>query len=277
MQAAESIAKGLSDGPLRVGLSTLPYRDAAGKGAVHAVVQIDGPALADAARGSQLAVQVYGYAMDHGRVLDSIALNTSMDLTKIGEDVRRSGLRIVTAFPVATPSMDVRFFVRAGTEGAYGSAGASVASPSFADGTRFVSPPLFTLSRAGNVAIPFQPAGRPRIDIPFRLGTEAFIPETSAVLRPGQSRDACVFVWPQTPAGSALEVSGEIVRDGETAKPVRITNTPRVVVDPDGFDRYVISIVVPDTEPGDYRLRLKFAEPGTNRSSLSESTIRIER
>ena len=273
--AAETLAKGLTEGSLRVNIATLPYRDREGKAAVHATVQIDGPALVEAAKGTELAIQIYGYAFEKGRVADSIALNTSIDLTKMGADIRRSGLRVVTAFPVTAPSLDVRFFVRAGTGGAFGSAEQSVATPPSAEDPRWISTPIFLLSRVGNIAIPFQPAGRPRIDIPFRLGSEAFVPDAAPVITTGHAREVCAFVWPAT--GSApLEVSGSLVSGGGSTLSVRVDGL-RVVTDPDGFDRYVATLHTPDAEPGSYVLRLKFTEPGSNRSTATEAPVRLER
>lgn len=111
-QAREAIAKGLSGGPLRLRLTTLPHRDTAGKQSVNAVLQIGGAALAEVAQGKEMAIRVYGYAMTSGHVLDGIALNTSIDLSKSGNAVRDSGLTVVTAFPASTGNGDVRFFVR---------------------------------------------------------------------------------------------------------------------------------------------------------------------
>ena len=91
LQAAEAISKGLSGGVLRLHLIALPYRDRDGNLSVHAALQIDSPELSGAARGPQLAVQIYGYLMGEGRVLDSLVLKTSLDLNKFGDAVRSSG------------------------------------------------------------------------------------------------------------------------------------------------------------------------------------------
>lgn len=86
-----------------------------------------------------------------------------------------------------------------------------------------------------------------------------------------------MFVWPHSPDGGALDVTGEILRPGEVSRPTQLMADPKIFVDHDGFDRYVVSIAAPDTEPGMYTLRLKLTEPGTNRSHASETSIRIER
>ncbi|MEO8361681.1 MAG: hypothetical protein ABI672_16725, partial [Vicinamibacteria bacterium] len=277
-QAREAIAKGLSGGPLRLRLSTLPYRDTSGKQSVNAVLQIGGDALAQAAQGKEMAVQVYGYAMASGHVLDGIALKTSIDLAKVGAAVRDSGLSLVTAFPASTGNVDLRFFVRAGTSEITGSIQRNVAVPVFDAGESVLSAPLFMLPTAGQVVVPFQPKGRPQIRIPFYVGDDRFVPDPAVTLTPGRPRDVCVFVWrDRTGPTAPYAVTAELVRSGQAHLPVRIDGVPRIVPDADGFDRYVFSIVPPAVPAGDYTLRLNFVESGTGRSSRTEAIVEIER
>lgn len=274
LQAAEAISKGLTEGPLQLDVVALPYQDAEGRPVVHAVLQVGGPALTEAAQGATLPLQVYGYALDNGRVLDSIAMNGSIDLAKAGADVQRSGLGIVTAFPVSAPSVDLRFFVRAGSAGAIGSLEKSVPAPDTIE-AGWISPPMFTLPRAGHFAIPFQPSGRPRIDVPFRLGEEAFIPDPAPVLTRARPREVCVFVRSRSAASEPLEVSGEFRQGGGAAKPLRAEGL-RIVKDRDGFDRYVLTVRAPELVPGAYVLRLKFTDPETARSRTTEVAVRLD-
>jgi hypothetical protein len=277
MLAAEAISKGLSGGPLRIHLSTLPYRDREGQSSVHAVLQVDGPALSEAAQGKELAVQVYGYAMSGGRVLDGMVLNTSLDLSKLGAAVRSSGISVLTAFRVSPGNVDLRFFVRAGSAKATGSIQRGVAVPAFAAGGRVVSAPMFLLPPAGRLIVPFQPQGRPAIKIPFYVGDDRFVPDTLVTLTPGRARDACVFVWRDREGSKApFSVTGELIQSGQAPRPVRIEGPPRVVPDEDGFDRYVVTVLAPQAPAGAYTLRLMFVEPGTGRTTRTESGVLIE-
>lgn len=277
IQATEAIAKGLSGGRLGLHLTALPYRDAAGARSVHAVLRIDGGALAEAATGKQLAVQVFGYAMASGRVLDGIALNTGVDVSKFGPALKSSGITLITAFPVSTGNVDLRFFVRAGTSDLTGSLQRTVAVPAFGADQGVLSSPIFLLPPAGQVVFPFQPQSRRQIKIPFYAGDERFVPDTTAILTPGRAREACVFVWrDRTGPLSPFNVSADLIRPGQPAQPIRLEGAPRVVPDSDGFDRYMLKLIPPDTA-GDYTLRLTFADPGTGRTSRTETAITIER
>lgn len=277
MLASEAIGKGLSGGRLRLRLQTLPYRDREGAESIQAVLRIDGPALAEAAQGKTLGLQVYGYAMDKGRVLNGLALNTSIDLAKVGEALRKSGINLLTSFPVPAGNADLRFFVRAGSSDLTGSIQKNVAVPAFAPGGLVLSAPLFALPPAGQVVVPFQPQNRPPIPIPFYVGDDRFVPDAAPVLTRGQPRGTCVFVWREGREATApLKVTGEIVRPGHDPVPLRFDDAPRVATEADGFDRYLVTVQAPEVEAGDYLLRLRFAEPGTGRVSKTETPVVIQ-
>lgn len=273
MQVREALSKGLSGGPLRLHLTTLPYQDPQGKASVQAVLQIEGRDLAESAKGGALAVQVYGYLMSGGRVLDSLALNTSLDLSKFGDAVRTSGIRLLTAFPALPGDQELRFFVRTGAAGITGTIRTGVTVPEFRSDA-VISTPIFTASPAGKVVVPFQPGARPQIKVPFYVDNEPFVPDVPATLVAGRPREVCVFVWRDRSASNApLNVTAEMVREGESALPVRVEDPPRVVSDPDGFDRYLITVVAPEAPVGDYAFRLTFVEPGTGRVVTTQSAI----
>jgi hypothetical protein len=277
MLASEAISKGLSGGPLRLHLSTLPYRDREGKASVQAVLQVDGAALAEAAQGKDLAIQIYGYAMAGGRVVDGLALNTAIDLAKFGPVVRDSGISVLTAFPVSTGNVDLRFFVRAGSADVTGSIQRDVAVPAFLAGERVLSAPMFMLPPAGRLVVPFQPKSRPAIAIPFYVDDRRFVPDASVVLTPGRAREACVYVWRDRGADLApFKVTAELIRGGQEPQPVRLDGVPRVVSETDGFDRYVVTVVPPAAAAGAYRLRLTFVEPGTGRAVRTEAEVELD-
>jgi len=278
LAAAEAIGKGLSGGPLSLHLVAMPYRDREGRSTVPAVLHIDGSALAAvAARGERPDLQVYGYAMAAGRVLDTLALNTTLDLSKVGASVRSDGVRVLTAFAVSPGAVELRFFVRAGASGETGSIRRLVEVPATVEGETVLSPPVLMLPPTGRIAVPLQTRSGPQLEIPFRLGSVAFVPDAVS-LEPDRARDLCVFVWrARTGSTDPLEVTGEIARPGEAPLPLRIEGVPRVVPDADGFDRYVVTVVPPQATPGAYALRLTFREAGSELTTRSETQVVLEK
>ena len=221
-------------------------------------------------------LEVYGYVMDEGRVLDSLAATTTIDVGKLGRALETSGLQILTAFPAPEGQADLRFFVRVGGSDQTGSIQQGVSIPAFTEGQPVLSPPLFNVPLTGRVALPFQPKERPRIEIPFRLGGEPFVPESGVVLKPGTTREVCVFVWPaRAEAAAPYEVTAELVRLGDAPQPLRLGGAPRIVTDRDGFDRYLISIVWPPAGTGDYTLRLIFRDSAKGRVASTSSTVTL--
>jgi len=275
-QAREAIAKGLSGGPLRLRVVTLPYRTASGEPSVNAVLQISGDALAGAVDGNKMPIQVFGYAMSQGRVLDGIAFSTSIDLEKLGGAAPSSGINVVTAFPVSTGNVDLRFFVSAGSSGVTGSIQRTVGVPAFTPDERVVSAPLFPAGNHGQIVFPFQPKGRPLITIPFYLGDRMFLPDASVTLSAGQPREACVFVWGGPAQATPFEVTAELIRSGQPPIPVDLASAPRAVREADGFDRYLVTLVPPPGVAGEYTLRLRLLDPATGRTSRTDASVLIE-
>ena len=125
---------------------------------------------------------------------------------------------------------------------------------------------------------PTQTRGPPAAEIPFRVGGEPFLPDPAPALTPGPRTDLCVFAWPARPAAAVpLEVTGEIARPGGAPLPVRIEGAPRVVPDPDGFDRYMVSVVPPARGRRRLLLRLTFREPASGWTAASETGDRDPR
>ena len=276
LAAAEAIGKGLSGGPVGLRLVAMPYRDREGRPSIPAVLYIDKPTLAAVARGGRLDLQVYGYAMAAGRVLDTLTLETTLDLSKLGASVSSDGVRVLTAFAVSPGVVELRFFVRAGAAGDIGSIRRQVEVPAIVEGEPRLSPPVLMLPPTGKIVVPLSTRNGAQLEIPFRLGSAAFVPDAVS-LQPGRASELCVFVWrPRTASTDPLEVTGEIARPGEEPLPLRFEGVPQVVADSDGFDRYVVTVVAPEASPGAYALRLVFRDGATGRTTRTETRIALE-
>ena len=131
---------------------------------------------------------------------------------------------------------------------------------------------MLALPLEGRIVVRGKTRAGPEREIPFRLGSDPFLPDP-ITLRAGQARELCVFVWR---AGGRLDVTGEIARPGEASRPLRIEGVPRVVGDPDGVDRYLLTVIPPGAPPGEYAMRLTFRSPGSSLSAQSETEVRLE-
>jgi hypothetical protein len=267
-----------ANGSLRLRLTSLPYLDAAGKGSFHALLHVDGAGLLEAARDNQITIQIDGQVRQDGRNVDSMALKATIDLARFGDAVRSHGVAIAANFPVSPGRVDATFSVRTERPDLNGSVQRSFLAPEFIEGRTVLSVPVFTRPPSGRLVIPFQAQNRPKSEVPFRFGGESFVPESEATLSPGWARQVCVFVWP---AGVSLtpplEIIGEIVRAGAAPIALRVEGEPRVIPDPDGFDRYLIKIVAPEATPsGAYTLRLTFLDSVSRVSGTSEADVLVK-
>jgi hypothetical protein len=278
LMAAEAIAKGLTGGRVALDVVALPYRDRDGKATIPAVLRIDGEALESAgrhARGEPLTIHVYGYAMADGRVIDTLEMETKLDVAKAGQQLRQDGFRVLTTFAAAPGPVELRFFVRAGKAGETGALRSGVTVPPFKEATLVVSPPLPTIAATGKIVGWFETRAKPPLEIPFRVASSPFLPDPTPVLSPGRSRELCVFVHPGAAGSNArLQVAGELVPAGKPALALRVEGL-RAVADPDGFDRYLVTVVPPSAPAGRYTLRLAFTDAATGQTSRGETEIAL--
>jgi VWFA-related protein len=274
LAAAEAIAKGLSGTGSSLSVLAIAQRGLDGAVSLPTVLHIDGKTLAAAAKGERLGIQVFGYAMAAGRVLDSLTLETTLDLTKLGERLSRDGLRLLTVFVVPDETVEIRFFARAAGSIELGSIRHAVTAADDS-GALLLSPAMAMLPLVERIAMPVATRRGATLEIPFRLGNEPFVP-AAVSLQPGRPTELCVFVRRAAPGpGEALDVSGELVRDRADPVPVRLDGSPRIVDDHDGFDRYVFSLAAPLAPAGEYTLRLTFRDTTSGLTGRSETKAEL--
>ena len=185
VQAAETIAKGLSGGPIALRAVGVPYRDANGATRLPVVLEIDGRSLAGAGV-HELKLQIYGYAFDGmSRVRDAFALSPAFDLDKLGASIRERNVQVITSFVVPEGPADLRFLVRDPATGRAGSLRLELSVPSFAGPQLVLSAPLFVDDPRTRVVVPAATRGNPVLQIPFRLAERAFTPDAWPTLKQG--------------------------------------------------------------------------------------------
>lgn len=276
-QAAEAVAKGLTGGPLELRVEAIAYLGTDHVPFVPAVLEIDGRALATRAAGPELKLEIYGYAMAGGRILDGFALSPTLDLRKVADRVQSKGLQVITTFAAIEGPVDLRFFVRDAGSGLWGSARYRLHVPAFAADELVASPPLVVDDPASRIVIPFASRGRPQLEIPFRLGETRFVPEPLPRLAAGRPREVCVLVWRgrPNPDRAPLKLSAELRSAAAAPRAVTVTRPPRVVSDADGFERYVFELVLPEGLRGRCTLRLTLEDPSTGAATASEASLEL--
>jgi hypothetical protein len=271
------VAKGLTGGPLSLHVIAIPYRAPDGGLAVSAVLDLDPRSLPKPAAGGELKLEVFGYALAKGRVLDGLALSPALSQAKLGDRMKRSGIQILTSFAAAPGPVELRFFVRdAAAPEVWGATRFALGVPSF-EGTELRAlPPLVMEDASNRVVIPFASRGRP-LQIPFRVGATRFVPQALPALSSGQPRELCALVWRGGAAGdrAPLEVTAELLESGGARRELELGGAPRVARDEDGFERYVVSVTVPRDARGQQTLRLSFRDPASPVVAQSETVVEL--
>jgi hypothetical protein len=276
LQATEAIAKGLSGGPLALRAIAIPYRGGEGAPAVSAVLDVDARSLLGATSPGDLKLEIYGYALAKGRVLDGFALRPALSLAKLGDRVRSGGVQVLASLGAAEGPVELRFFVRdAASPERWGATRFALDVPSFGGGELRALPPLAMDDPSSRVVIPF--ASRERsLELPFRVGATRFVPEALPAFTAGKPRDLCALVW----RGGAeerppLDVTAELLDATGSKRALTLASDPRVTRDSDGFERYVVSVAVPEGVRGEQTLRLSFRDPAASAVAQSEAIVEV--
>jgi hypothetical protein len=276
LQAAESIVKGLSGGPIALRVVAVPYRDAKGRTLLPVVLEAEGASLTTGA-GTQLKLEVYGYALDgEGRIRDVLFLNPTLDLARLGDRLRARGVQVITTFALPAGPADLRFLVRDAASGRAGSLRVRLTLPSFEGDTFVVSPPLFVDDPQARVVLPAASRMNPEIEIPFRIRDAAFTPDGRATFDRQAPKEVCVLAWRGTGEAAAgpLEVTAELV--GATASsPLAFARPPRLARDADGFQRVAFTIAPVDLPDGAYALRVTLRDPRSGSEAHSEVGVEL--
>jgi VWFA-related protein len=276
LQAAESIVKGLSGGPIALRVVAVPYRDAKGRTLLPLVLEADGTSLT-AGAGAQLKLEVYGYALDgEGRIRDVLFLNPTLDLGKLGERLHQHGLQVITSFALPPGPADLRFLVRDTASGRAGSLRVRLTIPPFEGDTFVVSPPLFVDDPQARVVLPTPSRMNPEIEIPFRIRDVAFTPDGLPTIDRGAPREVCLLAWRGTGEAAAgpLEVTAELV-GATAASPLAFARPPRLARDADGFQRVAFTLEPVDLPDGPYALRVTLRDPRTASEARSEVGVEL--
>ena len=277
VQAAETIAKGLSGGPIALRAVGVPYRDANGATRLPVVLEIDGRSLARAGV-HELKLQIYGYAFDGmSRVRDAFALSPAFDLDKLGASIRErnaAGHHLVRRARRACGSP------LPGARHGHGARGLAALGAERAVVRRAAAGPVIAPLRGRP-----EDARRGARGDPRQSRTPDSVPAGGAGVHTGRmahaqagsGREVCVFAW--SAAGAAgpprYEVKAELL-DAEGAHSVLVAGSAQVVHDADGFERVVMNVDPGSSRSGEPVLRVRLVDPATGATGSTEVAVRVE-
>ena len=279
LQAAESIAKGITGGPIAVGAVAVPYRDAEGRVTVPVVLEIDGDSLLDRGAGSTMHFEVYAYALDAQGVIEDVAsFSSKLDLDTLRTKLTGKGIQIHTAFELKEGDHDIRLLVRDAELGRTGSARLQVHVPSFAASETVLYPPLFMADPADWVVLPIPSSGVTHPELPFRVGASPFTVRGLPALSNGRTDSVCIMAF--TPGEfdptAQFGLGAKLIAANGGAFRIGRIELAESFAESDGFRRFVLNLTPADVSPGDYTLQVTLKDPRTGAVSQAGQPVRVQ-
>jgi hypothetical protein len=280
MAGAEAIAKGLSGGPIGLEALALPYRNASGRISVPVIVQVDGASLLERGAGSQLALEVFGYAFDSaGRGEDMVALASTLELDKLGAKLEQTGLLVQATFNLAPGRHSLRFMVRDGEKQRAGVHALPVEVPPFEGGARVLYPPLFMDDPASWLVVQATSRSGAPVEMPLRVGEDAFAPRIDVNLVNGKTDKVCVMTYDGGKSyepGAQFQIGAQLINAEGTAVRIGSVALARAVAELDGFRRFVLNVTPKDVPAGEYTFKVKLTDPADGAVSEAIQPVRVQ-
>jgi VWFA-related protein len=273
LQAAGQVVSGIEGGPVGLAVLAAPFKVASNIGGdkayVPVVIEIDGASLLAGSQGAAAPTEVYVYALDaKGAVQDFFTQTIGLDLAKVGDAVRRTGVKFFGDLDLAPGAYSIRVLVRNGQTGAAGMRVASLEVPAFsAQSAPVLLPPFFPEPAGRWLMVRETNARAGQVPYPFMARDQPFIPASKPDLLPEQAA-AVSLVGYRLGAGDLTAEAMVMTADGKEAGEGKIEILGRDETTADGLDRLTATFQPPALQPGDYLLLVTVtnAQGGTETS-----------
>ncbi|MEA2570120.1 MAG: hypothetical protein QOI24_2121 [Acidobacteriota bacterium] len=195
---AEIILNDIPQSGLGVAALTAAFPTTGANAQVPVILEINGTDLTKNAKGNTLNAEIFIYAFDDsGVVRDRLYQKMSLDLTKVGDKLRASGIKYYGTLSVPPGTYAVKSLVRVPETEARGFARSELTVPRANEVA--VTPPLF-IEEGGNwVMVKGGSHDQTNAGYPFEIGGEMFIPSAAVRVKNGQPRKFTVFVYNASP------------------------------------------------------------------------------
>lgn len=269
LQTAGQVVSGQEGGPVGLAVLAAPFKVPGDKAYVPVVVEIDGASLLAGHQGTDLPAEIYVYAMDgQGAVKDFFTQTMRLDLAKVGEPIRKTGIKLFGDLDLTPGAYSVRVLVRNGQTGAAGMRVVSLEVPAFSQAAPVLLPPFFP-----------EPAGRwlmareikvqeGKVPYPFMTGEQPYIPASRPALLPDQ-KAALSLVGYRLGEGRLTAQAMVMTADGKEAGEGRIEILRRETAGAEGPDRLQATFQPPRLQPGEYTLLVTV----TNAQGRAETSV----
>ena len=173
---------------------------------VPVILEINGGDLVRDAKSSIINVEIYLYAFDDdGIVRDRMFQIVGLDLAKIGDKLRQSGIKYYGTLSLPEGKYAIKTLVRVRETERKGFARTEIVVPSASDVA--VLPPFFFEEPGKWLMVKGGSHDTTSAGYPFQINGEPFIPSAAVRVRSGEPRQFALFVYNATPEELAWETS----------------------------------------------------------------------
>ncbi len=282
LDAGRQVIAGEESGTVAAAVLAVPFRQAGseagnGEAYVPVLIEVDGPSLlAGAPAGGALPAEIYVYALDAaGAVRDFVTQTVALDLPKVGEALRQTGLKFFGHLDLPPGDYSLRVLVRNGATGASGLRVVPLRVPAPAAAGPVLLPPLFPEAPGKWLIVREAPRETDRqVPYPFQLGGEPFVPASRPVLEPGREARLALTGYGLAPAGEkGLQIRAQILGpDGREAGRAGLRLVGREPASPGAPDRLEAAFRPPALPAGEYVLRITITGGSTGATGMPESS-----
>jgi VWFA-related protein len=246
------------------------------KAYVPVLIEVDGKSLmAGMPAGGAMPTEIYVYALDaDDRVRAFFSQTLGLDLGKVAPALQQSGFKFFGHLDLPPGDYTVRVLVRNGATGEIGSRTASLQVPAFGDAKPVLLPAFFP-EPPGKWLLVREAAreGDRKVDYPFMVGDQPYIPASRPVLAPEQEAAMSLVGYHLQPGD--LRATAHIVgADGHDAGEGVVRVIQRLPDGADGQARVKASFRPPQLAPGEYTLLVTVTDPaGVSQTSTTPFVI----
>ena len=277
LTSAAEILSGEEGGNLPVSALALalPLPGAAGKAVVPLLVEVDGPALLAGHVGPAMSVEIYAYALGtEGSVDGFLTQRLELDLTKVADELRASGLKFYGELELPPGSYKVRLLVK---NAQMGGAHALRSLPVEVPAAPQLSPPLFVAAAGGWLLTRQAPRpGEAARAYPFTLAGQPFVPDARPVV--AAAGEARVALLASDLGSGEVVAQAEVLRaaDRQPAAGGGFRLLERQRGEAGAPDRLVGVFTPAGLPPGEYVLRVTVTDRASGAARTSAAPFVVE-
>lgn len=195
---AEIVLNDIPQEAIRMAALTAPFPTTSDNAQVPVILEVNGADLVAAARKNTATAEVFVYAFDEeGLVRDSLYQRLGLDVSKVGDTLKKSGVKYYATLSLPPGSYAVKALVRVAETDHKGFVRNNVVVPAPGDVT--ISQPFFFEEPGRWLMVKGGTHDKTNAPYPFEVNGETFIPSAGVRLRRGEPRKFAVFVQNASP------------------------------------------------------------------------------